>query len=179
MKSYWLIICKGGLPQWLSGKESTCNAGDAGDTGSIPGSGKPPGGGHGNPLQPLPWRVPWPEGPGGLQFTLSQSDTADGTDAGVAFPTSSSLLPSFLRLCPPVLSPSLIFLFSPCYCCSVAKPHPTLCNPMDCSPPGSSALRCLPEFAQTPVQWAGGAIQPSRPSGVLLLCPQSFLQGLF
>ena len=27
------------------------NAGDARDTGSIPGSGRPPGGGHGNPLQ--------------------------------------------------------------------------------------------------------------------------------
>ena len=25
-----------GLPQWLSGKESTCNAGDTEDTGSIP-----------------------------------------------------------------------------------------------------------------------------------------------
>ena len=37
-----------GLPQWLSGKESTCNAGDAG---LIPGSGRSPGGGHGNPLQ--------------------------------------------------------------------------------------------------------------------------------
>ena len=24
-------------PQWLSGKESTCDAGDAGDVGSIPG----------------------------------------------------------------------------------------------------------------------------------------------
>ena len=37
-----------GLPWWLSGKESTCNAGDAG---LIPGSGISPGGGHGNPLQ--------------------------------------------------------------------------------------------------------------------------------
>ena len=26
-----------GLPRWLSSKESTCNAGDAGDSGSIPG----------------------------------------------------------------------------------------------------------------------------------------------
>ena len=34
-----------GLPQWLSGKESTCNAED---TGSIPGSGRSPGGGHGH-----------------------------------------------------------------------------------------------------------------------------------
>ena len=40
-----------GLPCWLSSKESACNAGDAGDAGSIPGSGRSPGGGHGNPLQ--------------------------------------------------------------------------------------------------------------------------------
>ena len=33
------------------GKESACNAGDTGDEGSIPGSGRSPGGGHGNPLQ--------------------------------------------------------------------------------------------------------------------------------
>ena len=32
-------------------KESTCSAGDAGDTGSIPGSGRSPGGGNGNLLQ--------------------------------------------------------------------------------------------------------------------------------
>ena len=30
-----------GLPWWLSSKESVCNAGDLGDTGSIPGSGDP------------------------------------------------------------------------------------------------------------------------------------------
>ena len=40
-----------GLPQWLSGTESTCSAGVTGDTGSIPGSGRSPGGEHGNPLQ--------------------------------------------------------------------------------------------------------------------------------
>ena len=37
-----------GLPWRLSGKESACNAGD---TGSIAGSGRSPGGGHGSPLQ--------------------------------------------------------------------------------------------------------------------------------
>ena len=36
------------LPQWLRGKESTWNAGDAG---MIPGSGRFPGGGNGKPLQ--------------------------------------------------------------------------------------------------------------------------------
>ena len=35
------------LPKWLSGKESACNAGG---TGSLSGSGRSPGGGHGNPL---------------------------------------------------------------------------------------------------------------------------------
>ena len=37
-----------GLPLWLSGKEPTCNAGDAG---SFPASEKSLGGGNGNPLQ--------------------------------------------------------------------------------------------------------------------------------
>ena len=37
-----------GLPWWLSGKESTCSAGDAG---FIPGLGRSPEEGNGNPLQ--------------------------------------------------------------------------------------------------------------------------------
>ena len=40
-----------GLPWWLSGKESACNAGATGDQGSIPGSGRSSRGRHGNPLQ--------------------------------------------------------------------------------------------------------------------------------
>ena len=40
----------GGLPQWLSGKESTCNAGAAGDIGLIPGSGRSLGEENGTPL---------------------------------------------------------------------------------------------------------------------------------
>ena len=39
------------LPQWLSSKEFTCSAGDAGDTGSIPGSGKSPGDDNDYPCQ--------------------------------------------------------------------------------------------------------------------------------
>ena len=37
-----------GFPGSSDGKESACNAGDLG---SIPGLGRSPGGGHGNPLQ--------------------------------------------------------------------------------------------------------------------------------
>ena len=40
-----------GFPQWLSGKEPAYSVGDARDEGSIPGLGRSPGGGHGNPLQ--------------------------------------------------------------------------------------------------------------------------------
>ena len=42
------ILCKWGFPAGSDCKESTCNAGDLG---SILGSGRSPGGGHGNPLQ--------------------------------------------------------------------------------------------------------------------------------
>ena len=44
-------IVANGLPWWLTGKESTCNAGDTGDKGLISGSGKFPGQGHGNSRQ--------------------------------------------------------------------------------------------------------------------------------
>ena len=45
------------------------NAGDIRDMGLIPGSGRSPGGGHGNPFQwfMLAWRIPWTEEPGRLQ----------------------------------------------------------------------------------------------------------------
>ena len=48
-----LTLCKNihGLLSWLSGEEDAYNAGDTGDVGSIPGLGKTPGGGNGNPLQ--------------------------------------------------------------------------------------------------------------------------------
>ena len=42
----WYVLWS--LPRWLSGEESTSNAGDAG---SIPGSRRSPGEGNGNPLQ--------------------------------------------------------------------------------------------------------------------------------
>ena len=40
-----------GFPDGSVGKESACNSGDTGDEGSIPGSGRSPGGGNSNPLQ--------------------------------------------------------------------------------------------------------------------------------
>ena len=50
MKLYCKTVDKG-FPDGPVGKESTCNAGDTGNVGSVPGSGRSPGEGNGNPLQ--------------------------------------------------------------------------------------------------------------------------------
>ena len=52
------------MPGGSEGKESACSAGD---TGSIPGSGRSPGEGNGNPLQRAAWRIPYTAEPIGLQ----------------------------------------------------------------------------------------------------------------
>ena len=54
-------------------KSQPASAREVRDEGSIPGSGRCPGGGHGNPLQFLAWRIPWREEPGGLQSTFPPS----------------------------------------------------------------------------------------------------------
>ena len=53
----------------LAGQESAYNAGDPG---SIPGSGRFPGKGNGNPLQYPCLGIPWTEEPGRLQSLWSQ-----------------------------------------------------------------------------------------------------------
>ena len=63
----------------------------------------------------------------------------------------------------PLTFPEGVSLSCPCWCCSVARLCPTLCNPMNCSMPGFPVLRCLLEFAQTHVHWAGDDTQPSHP----------------
>ena len=64
-----------GLSCSSDGKESACNAGDPG---FIPGAGRSPGEGNGNPSSTLAWRIPWTEEPGGLQSMGSQqSDTTE------------------------------------------------------------------------------------------------------
>ena len=50
------------------------------DTGSIPGSGRSLGGGHGNPVQYSGWRIPWTQEPGGLQFIGSHRVRHDRSD---------------------------------------------------------------------------------------------------
>ena len=58
-----------GLPWWLSGKESACNAGDVG---SIPGWEDPLKEEMVTHSSILAWRIPWTEEPGGLTSMGSQ-----------------------------------------------------------------------------------------------------------
>ena len=54
-----------GFPHGSDDKESACNAGDLD---SIPGLGRYPGEGNGNPLQFSCLAIPWTEESDGLQF---------------------------------------------------------------------------------------------------------------
>ena len=51
----------------LGAQTVKASAYNAGDPSSIPGLGRSPGEGNGNPLQPLAWKIPWTEEPGRLQ----------------------------------------------------------------------------------------------------------------
>ena len=62
-----------GFPGGSVVKNPPANAGDAGDTGLIPGSGKSPGGGNGKPTPIfLPEKFPWTEEHCGPQCIGSQ-----------------------------------------------------------------------------------------------------------
>ena len=66
---YYLIMYVLGFPGGSDGKVSACNAGDLG---SIPGLGRSPGEGNGNPFQHSCLENPMDEEPGGLQSMGSQ-----------------------------------------------------------------------------------------------------------
>ena len=58
----------------------------------------------------------------------------------------------------------ILYESPPLKCCwPITKSCPTLCDPMDCSMPGSPVLPCLPEFAQIHIHWVSDAIYPSYP----------------
>ena len=66
-------------------KNLLASAGDIGPVGLIPRLGRSPGGGHGNPLSMLAWRISWTKEPCRLQSIVSQrvghnwSDTTHST----------------------------------------------------------------------------------------------------
>ena len=73
-------------------KNPPANAVDVRDMGSVPGSGRVPGGEHGNPWDA--WRIPWTEEPGGLRFIGSQNVGHDKQ-----FSTQLHIFICFLKKC--------------------------------------------------------------------------------
>ena len=81
-----------GFPYSSVGKESACNAGDPG---SVPGSGRSPGEGNGNPLQDYCLETPMDRG--AWQATghgVAESDTTERTSLSVYIRDLSSLTSS-------------------------------------------------------------------------------------
>ena len=71
------FICLRWASPMARGKESACDAGNAGDTGSIPGSGRSPGEGNGNPLQYSCLENPMDRG---YSHGVAESDTTGVTE---------------------------------------------------------------------------------------------------
>ena len=71
----WCPARVGCFSQCASPNKSACKAGAIGDVGSIPGSGRSPGGGHGNPLQYSCLENPMDRG----AWRVAESDTTEVT----------------------------------------------------------------------------------------------------
>ena len=101
--------------------------------GSIPGSGRSPGVGNGNPNQ--------------------YSCLENPRDRGAWLATVHGVAKSLTQL-----KQLSMHQFS-----SVTQSCLTLWNPMNCSTPGIPVHHQLPGFTETHVHWVGDAIQPSHP----------------
>ena len=74
------LNCSLGFQVALVAKNPPANAGDTGDLGSIPGSGRSPGGGHGNPLQYSCLETPMGRGAWRAAVRrVAESDTTEAT----------------------------------------------------------------------------------------------------
>ena len=74
-----------------SGSDDKASAYNVGDPGSVPGSGRSPGEGYGNPLQYSCMGNPMDREPGGLQsLGLKELDTIEVTEHNIAVDNASS-----------------------------------------------------------------------------------------
>ena len=113
LNEFWLLLLQyiWGFPGGSDSKASACNTGDSG---SIPGSGRPPGEGNGNPLQ-------------------HSSGKSHGQKSLIGYsPWGHKESDMTERLHFHFLRVSMKVKLLVTHSCL------TLCNPMDCSPPGSS-----------------------------------------
>ena len=169
-----------GLLQWLSSKESTCNAGTAGTMSLIPASRRSTGGVNGNSLQYPCLKNPMDRGAWQTtvhrvtksQVQLKRFSSSSSVYMSILIsqfaPPSSSLTGSVLYVLlfiPDLqIGSSTIFLDSiSVQFSSIIQSCMILCNPMHCSMPGLPVHHQLLELTQTHVHRVSDAIQPSHP----------------
>ena len=120
-------------------KESACDEGDLGQSMSQE---DPLEKGMATHSSILAWRIPWTEEPGGLQSMWSQRV---GHDRVTVHSHSPQQQQSIIQTNPDLVWRAHVLFARSC---------PTLCNHMDCSPPGSSVHGILqvriPEWVAIP-----------------------------
>ena len=152
-------------------KNLPAKTGDIRDTGLIPGWGRPPGGGHGNPLQYSCQRIPWTEEPGRLQSVGSHRVGHDWSDLSC---TSTPL--ALPRCC--LLPPRTIFSGSPLRKCRL-WPFLLLELPAICSVTPASAVCFLSYWLiEDNLELQGLLWKKQYPSNWILLTPLSFHSAL-
>ena len=107
-----ISIYESGLPWWLRGKESACKVGDSGDVGLIPGSGRSPGGGNGNPLRYSGLETPMDRSlVGHSPWGRKESDTTEHSHTHTHEFGRDTLTPQHVLAFPPSFFPLSLFLF--------------------------------------------------------------------
>ena len=143
---------------------------NAGDPGSILGSGRSPGEGNGNPLQYSCLENPT-DGEAWLAIVhgvaKSRTRLSDFT-IYLSLPIYLTyVFISFIYLASNFLTLLTVITFYVHFCMiqfsSATQVCPILCDPMDCNMPGLPVHHQLPELTQTHVHWVSDAIQPSHP----------------
>ena len=146
------------LPTWLSGKGSTCKAGDAGDTGLIPGWERSLKNKMATHSSVLAWRIPWSEKPGGLQ-SMGSHRAHTHTLRSVSLKARLLILPPWTTCnsSKVVLSPASRSLLRLAFLPEVPFPPAT---------PPPAALFCLTDFSElssnNPISREAPRLDPPR-----------------
>ena len=144
--SFWLC-----LSWWCWWSRTTYT--NAGDTASIPESGRSPGGGHDNPFQYSFLGHPMDGGAWRAMSLGLQRIGHNWSDLGCMHPVVHEVM-SYWYFSLYFLN--VLLLFSGSVMSDSSRP-------MDCSTPGFPVHHHLLELAQTYVFWVTDAVQPSRP----------------
>ena len=143
---------------YSDGKESACSVGELG---LIPGSGRSPGKGNGNPLQYSCLENSMDRG--AWQVTVhAEAKSWTWLSDNHAHTLSEKLCWMLDSGCDQnsMLGKLIVQWWRQinCCCCSLTKLCSTLHEPMDCSTPAFPVLYYLPEFAQVRLHWVGDTV---------------------